>query len=92
MFDEVGDHVEGEMSIPGKPKKNTGGLPEFNTLDEPIRDTVVSLELSCFCDSCFSCHYVVILIDARFESSGNQIFACAFSQGENKSFKRMYVH
>lgn len=45
MFDEVGDHVEGEMSIPGQPKKDTGGPPEFNTLDEPIRDTVVSFQL-----------------------------------------------
>ncbi|GLV40025.1 uncharacterized protein CBL_10921 [Carabus blaptoides fortunei] len=40
MFDDVGDYVEGEMSIPGQKKTDPGGLPEFNTLDEPIRETI----------------------------------------------------
>lgn len=42
MYDDVGDHVEGEMNIPSnKPSQNLG-QPDFNTLDEPIRDTIVS--------------------------------------------------
>ncbi|RZB39137.1 YIPF6 [Asbolus verrucosus] len=40
MFDDVGGFVEGEMSIPTN--KNTQNIdrPEFNTLDEPIRETI----------------------------------------------------
>lgn len=41
MFDEVGGYVEGEMSVPSTQNTNQLGQPEFNTLDEPIRDTVV---------------------------------------------------
>lgn len=42
MYDDVGAHVEGEMNIPShKPSQNLG-QPDFNTLDEPIRDTIVS--------------------------------------------------
>lgn len=40
MFDDVGSYVEGEMAIPNK--QNNLGSPEFNTLDEPIRDTIVT--------------------------------------------------
>lgn len=41
MYDDVGDHVEGEMNIPSnKPSQNLG-QPDFNTLDEPIRDTIL---------------------------------------------------
>lgn len=35
-------NVEGEMTVGAKRKSNLGE-PEFNTLDEPIRDTIVSL-------------------------------------------------
>lgn len=35
-------NVEGEMTVGAKQKSNLGE-PEFNTLDEPIRDTIVSL-------------------------------------------------
>lgn len=41
MFDDVGDYVEGEMSVSNK--KNNIDSPEFNTLDEPIRDTIVNI-------------------------------------------------
>lgn len=34
-------NVEGEMTVGPKQKSNLGE-PEFNTLDEPIRDTIVS--------------------------------------------------
>lgn len=43
MYDDVGDFVEGEMSIPNK--QNNIGSPDFNTLDEPIRDTIVNMLL-----------------------------------------------
>lgn len=42
MFDDVGGYVEGEMSIPGNQKASKPGEPDFNTLDEPIRETIVS--------------------------------------------------
>lgn len=46
MYDDAAytvdpQHVEGEMTI-GTRQKSTLGEPEFNTLDEPIRDTIVS--------------------------------------------------
>lgn len=40
IYDDYG--VEGEMSIPNQSRSQTLGEPDFNTLDEPIRDTVVS--------------------------------------------------
>ncbi|VEN51112.1 unnamed protein product [Callosobruchus maculatus] len=43
MFDEVqGGYVEGEMNVPQPQNRSNIGQPDFNTLDEPIRDTVVS--------------------------------------------------
>lgn len=41
MFDDVGGSVEGEMYIPPTKASATLGQPEFNTLDEPIKDTIV---------------------------------------------------
>lgn len=43
MFDDVGsDFVEGEMTIPQTSKATASlGQPDFNTLDEPIKDTIV---------------------------------------------------
>lgn len=39
IYDDYG--VEGEMSIPNQGRSQTLGEPDFNTLDEPIRDTVL---------------------------------------------------
>lgn len=41
MFDEVGGYVEGEMNIPQSQNTAQIGQPDFNTLDEPIKETVV---------------------------------------------------
>ncbi|KRT81652.1 hypothetical protein AMK59_5332 [Oryctes borbonicus] len=41
MLDDVGGFVEGEMSIPSVQKSNKPGEPDFNTLDEPIRETIL---------------------------------------------------
>lgn len=46
MYDDAAytvdaQHVEGEMTVDSKQRSNLGE-PEFNTLDEPIRDTIVS--------------------------------------------------
>jgi len=46
MYDDVTyvvdpQHVEGEMTV-GTKQRSTLGEPEFNTLDEPIKDTIVS--------------------------------------------------
>lgn len=41
MFDEVEGYVEGEMSIPSARNTKNISEPDFNTLDEPIRDTIV---------------------------------------------------
>lgn len=42
MFDNVGGSVEGEMNIPVNKNTQNIGKPDFNTLDEPIRETIVS--------------------------------------------------
>ncbi|XP_022912747.1 protein YIPF6 [Onthophagus taurus] len=41
MFEDVGGYVEGEMTIPGMQKGAKPGEPAFNTLDEPIKDTIL---------------------------------------------------
>lgn len=45
MYDDIAyavdpQHVEGEMTV-GTKQRSTLGEPEFNTLDEPIKDTIV---------------------------------------------------
>lgn len=42
MYDDFNDTLAGDMSIPTA-KKNTSqpGAPDFNTLDEPIKETIV---------------------------------------------------
>lgn len=45
MFDDIpSDSVEGEMTITSK-KKSTSqqGMTDYNTLDEPIKETFVSV-------------------------------------------------
>lgn len=44
MFDDDPTLVEGEMTVTskGKVKRGTPGQPDFNTLDEPIKETIVS--------------------------------------------------
>lgn len=41
MFDGVDSYVEGEMNIPQSHNNSEIGQPDFNTLDEPIKVTVV---------------------------------------------------
>ncbi|XP_066145487.1 protein YIPF6 isoform X1 [Euwallacea fornicatus] len=41
MYDDVGAQVEGEMNIPSNKNTQHIGRPDFNTLDEPIRDTIL---------------------------------------------------
>lgn len=42
MYDDFTDSLEGDMSIPSARKNTTQpGAPNFNTLDEPIKDTIV---------------------------------------------------
>ncbi|KAK7789980.1 hypothetical protein R5R35_009630 [Gryllus longicercus] len=41
VFEDFGASVEGEMTVPNQQKSQQHGKPEFNTLDEPIRDTVL---------------------------------------------------
>lgn len=47
MYDDFNDSLAGDMSIPTA-KKNTSqpGAPDFNTLDEPIKETIVSVQIS----------------------------------------------
>lgn len=48
MFDDdihiSSDFVEGEMTVTSQSKntKTQSGMPQFNTLDEPIKETFVS--------------------------------------------------
>lgn len=44
MFDGGEGTVHGEMNIPQPPNNSQIGLPDFNTLNEPIKDTIVSLQ------------------------------------------------
>ncbi|XP_069704090.1 protein YIPF6 [Periplaneta americana] len=42
MYDDFGGSVEGDMTVPNQQRgQKQGSEPEFNTLDEPIRDTVL---------------------------------------------------
>ncbi|CAG2054309.1 unnamed protein product [Timema podura] len=41
MFEDFGGSVEGDMTVPNQQRNQQLGKPEFNTLDEPIRDTVL---------------------------------------------------
>ncbi|KAL3267071.1 hypothetical protein HHI36_011212 [Cryptolaemus montrouzieri] len=40
MMDDMGGHVEGEMYISNARNANVLGEPDFNTLDEPISETI----------------------------------------------------
>lgn len=44
MFDDIpSSPLEGDMNIPGRSKNTTDiSQPDFNTLDEPIKETFVS--------------------------------------------------
>lgn len=44
MFDDDPTLVEGEMTVTSKGRVNRSapGAPDFNTLDEPIKETFVS--------------------------------------------------
>jgi hypothetical protein len=44
MFDDISNyHIEGDMNIPSTSKtNNVPGSADFNTLDEPIKETIVS--------------------------------------------------
>ncbi|KAK9876520.1 hypothetical protein WA026_013894 [Henosepilachna vigintioctopunctata] len=41
MLDDMNGQVEGEMSVPTTRNSNNLGKPNFNTLDEPIRETIL---------------------------------------------------
>ncbi|CAG9762508.1 unnamed protein product [Ceutorhynchus assimilis] len=41
MYDDVGGQVEGEMNIPTNKNRPNLGQPDFNTLDEPVKDTIL---------------------------------------------------
>jgi hypothetical protein len=44
MYDDFGGTVQGHIIVPNNGKiQKQGSGPEFNTLDEPVRDTVVSV-------------------------------------------------
>ena len=46
MYDGLDGTVEGDMNVPTIASSNNFGGKEFNTLDEPISETVVSFERS----------------------------------------------
>lgn len=41
-YDMDPQHVEGDMTVENARQRANLGEPDFNTLDEPIRDTIVS--------------------------------------------------
>jgi len=84
MYDDVvyavdPQHVEGEMTV-GIKQKSTLGEPEFNTLDEPIKDTIVSMHC-CFYLMVelfiwYSYILIIFCIVKRCSSSRQEIFSC----------------
>ena len=34
--------IGGQINVPGQPSRSADGTVEYNTLDEPIRETIVS--------------------------------------------------
>ena len=83
MFDDVGGLVEGEMSIPTNKNTQNIGKPDFNTLDEPIRDTIVSSKV-------YVCITLTFLFKvARFKGCRSQICPCTISKREEDFTKRM---
>ena len=45
MYDESSvdpSEIGGQINVPGQPSRAADGRVEYNTLDEPIRDTIVS--------------------------------------------------
>lgn len=68
MFDDVGGYVEGEMTVPQNQNTARIGEPDFNTLDEPIRDTIVRYRYCLRIDSIVKNWY---FLDSRLKSSRN---------------------
>lgn len=47
MYDGDDYSLEGDMSVPSARKNNAQpGEPDFNTLDEPIKETIVSCSMT----------------------------------------------
>nr|AEE63033.1 unknown [Dendroctonus ponderosae] len=41
MYDDVEGYLEGEMSVPSSKNTQNPGRPDFNTLDEPVKETIL---------------------------------------------------
>lgn len=49
MYDGDDYSLEGDMSVPSSRRNNSQpGQPDFNTLDEPIKETIVSRTIEIF--------------------------------------------
>lgn len=47
IYDDYNDTLEGDMSIPTTKRNTTEpGAPDFNTLDEPIKETIVGIRFA----------------------------------------------
>lgn len=53
-------NIEGELTVGAKQKSNLGE-PEFNTLDEPIRDTIVSKKKNFLYNITWACEKLFII-------------------------------
>lgn len=78
------------MSVPSQRRNNAQpGQPDFNTLDEPIKETIVSsAEIQ---SDCFDIIYInhVSFQAARFEGGWREILSCFVSERESHTFERM---
>lgn len=46
MLDDVPGSLEGDMTIPSKTRNTSQpGAPDFYTLDEPIKETIVRIQI-----------------------------------------------
>lgn len=102
MFDDdmhiSSDFVEGEMTVTSKSKntKTQSGMPQFNTLDEPIKETFVSTTLFVVTlpfgkhENTFQTMKLVALFLAeRCASSWKQILSRPLSKREKQFTQRM---
>lgn len=86
MFDDniSASQLEGDMSIPGARKNTTQiGAPDFNTLDEPIKETFVCILMTKLIAPLMTHIFIIVIIAVtRCTRRGRKILSCALSQGE----------
>jgi hypothetical protein len=82
--EEIPEALEGNMSIPNSAQPQVEGKLEFNTLDEPIKTTVVNSLKNLQGSS----NHIYVL-DEGPSCCRRQVPECTLSTGEEKSAQRV---